>query len=362
MNHCKFWQLIILLSMLVAISLAVEPGGKSYLDIANTAYLEKDWAKAAEYYQKWVEAQPSDYSSWYNWACTLALNGEPEEAAQALLGAVQAGWKDRKHTETDSDLDTIRDQADYQKALELIDEILAKSKGKASELPYLAPQTNLSPYWIKVPANFNPETPYPLVVLLHGRGGNGERFLQVANSLDTLHFIYIAPQAPYYIDGTQNGFQYWPRIGDGDSTIFRQAAELTADWIVSAAHDVEKYCTLNGKKFWVIGFSQGAGMAHLMGLLRPNDVAGYAALGGFLIRSFSTPDRLQKMKKKGVKVFIGHGTEDQVVTPHESKEAFDILTANGIDVSYHTYTAGHTMPDSMRHDVTFWLQENCLKK
>jgi phospholipase/carboxylesterase len=360
MKRLKFGQLIILLLLSVSISIAVEPGGKSYLDIANAAYMDKDWAKAAEYYQKWVEAQPSDYSSWYNWACCLALNGEPEKAAQTLLGAVQAGWNNRKHTETDSDLDTIRDQPDYLKALELIDEILAKGKG--SELPYLALQTKLASYWIKTPANFNPETQYPLVVLLHGRGGNGEQFLRLANSLDTLHFVYIAPQAPYYIDGTQDGFQYWPHIEEGDSVAYRTATELTADWVVSAAHDVGKYYKLNGKKFWVVGFSQGGGMAHLMGILRPNDVAGYAALGGFLVQSLATPDRLQKMKKKGVKVFIGHGTEDQSVNLKEAEDAFATLTKNGINVSYHTYTCGHTIPDSLRQDVTTWLQENCLKK
>jgi phospholipase/carboxylesterase len=361
MHRIKILLGVVLLLLVATATLGVEPGGKSYLDIANSAYMDKDYAKSAEYYQKWVEAQPTDNTAWYNWACALALNGKPEDAAKALLGAVQAGWTDRSHTEKDTDLDTIRDQADYQKALELIDEMVAKKKANKFGVPYLAPQTKLSSYWIRVPADFNPEKPYPLVILLHGRGGNGEQFLKVANKLDTLHFVYAAPQAPYYIDDTQNGFQYFPRVAQGDSASYWQAAQLTADWIVSCAHAVGKYCKIDSNKFWVIGFSQGGAMAHLMGLLCPNDVAGYAACGGYLMKDFATSERLQKMKKKGVKVFIGHGTEDQVVTPDEAQTARETLTSKGIDLSFHTYAAGHTLPDSMRQDLTVWLQQCALK-
>ena len=77
-------SILILILAFTGILLAVQPGDPSYLDIATQAYMDKDWDKSAEYYQKWVNAQPSDHRAWYNLACVLALKGQPEQAAKAL--------------------------------------------------------------------------------------------------------------------------------------------------------------------------------------------------------------------------------------------------------------------------------------
>jgi len=347
--------------LLVALNvMAVEPGGPSYLDIANQAYQDKDWAKSSEYYQKWVEADPSDEGAWYNLACTLALSGRPKESATALLNSVEAGWRGRSHTEQDPDLNTIRSQPDYAKALARIDELAALEKSKSSAVSQYARQTRLSPYWVRLPYEYDPNKAYPLVILLHGRGGNPQRFIEVANSLDTLDFVYAAPQAPYSVPDMRDGFQYFPAIDPADSVDYAAGAELMTDWVIQVTKDISSRYKIRGNKFWVVGFSQGGAAAHLMGLFRPDLVAGYAALGGYVIDRFATSERFEKMKRSGVKVFIGHGTQDQVVTPDEAVKARDRLQDYEINVSYHTYPAGHTLSPELRQDLTAWLQQQGL--
>jgi phospholipase/carboxylesterase len=351
-------KMLFVVGLLAAVAaMAVEPGGPSYVDIANTAYHNKEWAKSAEYYQKWVEAQPTDYTSWYNWACTLALNGQPEEASDVLLKSVKAGWRGRPHTERDPDLDTIRDLPKYKQALELIDKLLAVESGKESIKGLYTKQEKLTPYWVRIPANYNPEKTYPLVILLHGRGGNPRRFIKLANDLDTLNFIYAAPQAPYYIKDTQSGFQYFPSVASEDTQTFNRGAEMTVDWIEQVSTDMRERFKIEGNKVWLAGFSQGAWTAHLMGLMKPEIVAGYAAFGGWINDRFVTGERLQEMHRQGIRVYIGHGNDDQVVTLDNGEEARELLEDNRIQVSYFTYPVGHTISDPMKEDFVKWLRE-----
>ncbi|KPL07014.1 hypothetical protein AMJ86_06255 [bacterium SM23_57] len=361
MAHNIGRRIIALLCLVALVALAVEPGGSSYLDIANQAYRDQNWARSAEYYKKWVEAQPSDHTAWYNWACTLALSGQPELAAKTLLNAVEAGWRGRNHTERDPDFETIRELADYKRALERIDELLAEQAGNESILGLYTQQSRLSQYWLRLPANYDPKKAYPLVILLHGRGHNPEGFISLADDLDTLNFIYAAPQAPNYIKDSRNGFQFYPSLSDDDSATYTLAAELLAEWIIQVSKDVGERLKTKGMKFWIAGFSQGGSVAHLMGMLRPDAVAGYAALGGYIPDRFASAERFEKMKQRGVKVFIGHGTEDEVITPDEAQDALDTLMDYEIDVTYRTYAVGHQVSDSMRVDLKAWLQRNALK-
>jgi phospholipase/carboxylesterase len=285
----------------------------------------------------------------------LALNEQPEEAADVLLKAVKAGWRGRPHTERDSDLDAIRDLPKYKQALELIDKLLAAESGNETVKGLYTTQTKLSPYWVRIPSDYNPDRAYPLVILLHGRGGNPQRFVKLADDLDTLNFIYAAPQAPYYIKDTQSGFQYYPSVASEDTQTFDQGARMTADWIEQVSNDMKERFNIEGNKVWIMGFSQGAWTAHLMGLMKPEVVAGYAAFGGWINDRFATKERLEEMHKQGVKVYIGHGTDDQVVTLDNGEDARKLLEDYQIQVSYFTYPVGHTISDQMRQDFVKWL-------
>ena len=63
---------------------------------------------------------------WYDFACVYAVaSGKfadkkveyAERAVELLQKAVKAGWKDAAHMKKDSDFDSLRDRADFQKLL-----------------------------------------------------------------------------------------------------------------------------------------------------------------------------------------------------------------------------------------------------
>lgn len=74
------------------------------------AKLEK--AKVPEKVKKGAES-----SARYNYACALALTGKKAEAVKAFARSVELGFWDWDHIDKDSDLDSIRGEEDFKKAV-----------------------------------------------------------------------------------------------------------------------------------------------------------------------------------------------------------------------------------------------------
>lgn len=74
-------------------------------------------AEALEIDRRLVQLCPCDCYSHYNLACSLALEELPDEALDALRAALELGYCDWEHLQRDSDLDSLRDLADYDRLL-----------------------------------------------------------------------------------------------------------------------------------------------------------------------------------------------------------------------------------------------------
>jgi adenylate cyclase len=70
------------------------------------------WAKRAR------AIDPDDPGVLYNMACIYSLAGKIEQALDCFETAIQLGFASLEWIDSDSDLDPIRDQPRFQKALE----------------------------------------------------------------------------------------------------------------------------------------------------------------------------------------------------------------------------------------------------
>jgi hypothetical protein len=82
---------------------------------AADCLVAKEYKKAIEIL-KAIEAkfQPHQLVS-YNMACAYSLSGNVKSAVAELRKSIQLGWFDWKHMDTDTDLNNIRNDADYKK-------------------------------------------------------------------------------------------------------------------------------------------------------------------------------------------------------------------------------------------------------
>ena len=82
---------------------------------ASQLHHDKEYQKAIEVYAEILNAHPADSTALYNTACAHALLGNRKEAVDFLGKAVQAGFVDFAHIESDTDLYPIRKEEGYKK-------------------------------------------------------------------------------------------------------------------------------------------------------------------------------------------------------------------------------------------------------
>jgi len=98
---------------------------------AHEAFAAKDYKKAAEKCAKILRTNPKDASALYNMSCALSLLKKKREAVEYLIRAVDAGFTDFVHIETDKDLDNIRKERGYAELMKRRDAIQKDAAEKA---------------------------------------------------------------------------------------------------------------------------------------------------------------------------------------------------------------------------------------
>lgn len=61
-----------------------------------------------------IELKPQCPTAFYNFACSLSLNGQTQEALQALSQAIALGYSDFQWMLKDSDLEALRELPEFQ--------------------------------------------------------------------------------------------------------------------------------------------------------------------------------------------------------------------------------------------------------
>ena len=189
-------------------------------------------------------------------------------------------------------------------------------------------------YLLNVPSGRADNAELPLVVMIHGRGADMNDLADLAAPLDS-GYRWVFPNAPKPFEaypGMTFGwtwFDGWPpeegSVAASRETLLRFLDELTA-----------RYRTTPGK-IVVSGFSQGGMMALELGLRTAQTLAGIAVMSGGLYEA-NLPDL---GRHRGLPLFIGHGSLDDVVPVNYARRARAVLENAGLDVEYHEYAMSH---------------------
>ena len=182
-----------------------------------------------------------------------------------------------------------------------------------------------------VPVGYDPARPAPLVLSLHGAGGNAEGSLYPLRDLaDAAGLIVLAPAS--------RG-RTWDVIlgGFGPDIAFLERA-------LEAAF---RRCAVDPALLAVAGFSDGASYALSLGLtngdLFPRVLAfspGFAAPG----EPVGQP-----------RVFVSHGIRDDVLPIDRcSRRIVPALQRAGYDVRYREFDGGHTVPPEIAREALDW--------
>ena len=184
-----------------------------------------------------------------------------------------------------------------------------------------------------VPDEYDSDSAYPLVVMLHGFGANMQDLAGLAPAINDTGYVYACPNAPipFELGPGQTGFGWMTPRGGGTPEETANSEQLLSEFFDTI---FEQFNIQPGQAF-LLGFSQGGGMTYRCGLGRADKFAGLAALSATLPDSDDLLARLPSERKQPI--FIAQGRYDQMVSEDTAHSAKAFLESNGYSPDFHLY-------------------------
>ena len=196
----------------------------------------------------------------------------------------------------------------------------------------------------------------PLLLLLHGYGSNEEDLFSFATELPDEYYV-VSARAPY--DLQPYGHAWYAITFDADQNKFSdddQAIE-SRDLIARFINELVAELPIDSENVTLIGFSQGTILSYSVALSYPEKIRRVVALSGYLNEGILASGYETK-DFKNLKMFISHGTQDQVIPVDWARKAPEALKSLGIEVEYKEYPIGHGVSPQNFHDSKNWLERN----
>jgi len=232
------------------------------------SYRQGDWLRAIELGLEIVQMMPNHPVAQYNLACIYALNGDRHEALHWLGRAAASGFLQLSHFDIDPDLDGVRDLPGYDSVRRAIGENHLRRRSEVLDA------ATSSPPLIVEPDDYDPKTPAPLVIALHGYGDYPEKYLALwQRTAGDLGAILAVP----------SGLR---AIGEGRAWV--DVAE-TETIVMLTLDQVRKRFKIDMDRVVLTGFSQGGFMAMALGTRHPDLFVGIIPMAGGYIPDIDAP-------------------------------------------------------------------------
>jgi phospholipase/carboxylesterase len=184
---------------------------------------------------------------------------------------------------------------------------------------------------VYVPSNYKAGTPTPLLVWLHGAGGQGSVSTNLAGLADEFNVIVLAPDSREWTWGAILG--RW-----GPDVEFLQTA---------LKQTIGRY-SIDRTRLWLGGFSDGGSFSLSLGI----------SYGDVFRKVFAgAPGIMQPIEANGKPpIFLAHGRQDQTMPIDETSRKFrPKLEALGYDVTYREYDGRHQLPPEVLREAFEWF-------
>ncbi|KAK0472324.1 Phospholipase/carboxylesterase/thioesterase [Armillaria novae-zelandiae] len=202
------------------------------------------------------------------------------------------------------------------------------------------------------------------VILIHGLGGNAKEMKLIAQELANdpalNHIKWLMPQVSLQpctrLDGQVVPAWYDSRLGPDDEEGILHSVE-TLSYIVRQEQE-------GGTK------RVGANMSLFVTVTRTDlKISGVVMRSGRMLLPEKLAESMRTSSAQDVPTFIGHGTDDEIITIQMNGKCLDALKAAGFKVqentnevggiSYHVYEElGHSVKAQEMDDLKDWMKRN----
>jgi len=326
----------------------------TYRKQAEQSYRSGDYRQAARYYLLLARYDAYDIVSIYDLACCYGLLGETKLAAKYLERAVKAGYNDIEHIKLDTDFDKVRSQKLFDDAMINIAKLIEAKQESLGQMLLINGKAIFEAR-IKLPKNYDPEKSYPLLIGLHGKGGNADSFITLWNSFFEPDFIYVALQGAYpVITAAEIGYSWTLGVAN-DSGVPDDDIYMAVEYIAQTAGGIAKNYKIS--KTYLMGFSQGATFAYLTGISYPDRFDGIFCFGSRFPANLLSEEAVKNAAGK-LRVFLSHGKNESGDSYNQAITAREALKSYGYDVTFRGYDGGHEPPPPIiMYEFQNWMKE-----
>jgi len=202
--------------------------------------------------------------------------------------------------------------------------------------------------------------PRAAVIVLHGLGADGNDLAPVAGqlklqALGAVRFVF--PHAPVIPVTINNGWRmraWYDILGTELQRREDEAGLRSSLQQVELLVAREKQRGIPSTRIVLAGFSQGCAMALMTGLRHGEPLAGIVGLSGYLPLAGTTAAERSPSNAR-TRIFMAHGSHDNVVPVARGRDSCELLRRLGHDVEWHEYAMAHSVSMQEIADLNAWL-------
>ena len=233
-----------------------------------------------------------------------------------------------------------------------------------------------------IPRQYEPNYAYPLLVLLHARGGDEDQLVNAMPALSWRNYVGLGLRGPTPVVKRdrpagfgwgpdfelpdRNSFRARPQPSEAES-VRRALFEPDADpidrleeGVFTGIRQTRSLLHVHSERIFLVGCGEGAAVASRLGLTFPDRFAGVVAINGWLPGGFRPLGRLRACRD--FPVLVVHGAWNSRVPLPRARRDVATLRAGGLRVAFQSYPCNHRLSSGMLADVDTWLMNHCTNQ
>jgi poly(3-hydroxybutyrate) depolymerase len=186
------------------------------------------------------------------------------------------------------------------------------------------------PWVLYVPSAYEPGTPSPLLVRLHGGVGRADITENPLGYAEEDEWLPTAEQQGWLVlyPFGQDGATWWDRVGMGN--------------IRNLIHTVKRRYNVDDDRVWMAGFSDGASAGFTWAMVEPNDFAAVVALNGHLgVGSLDGDLPLYAVNLANTPIYAVTTYDDELYPSRVMRPTIEMALRAGADIFYRELAGTH---------------------
>ncbi len=231
-----------------------------------------------------------------------------------------------------------------------------------------------------VPQRYEPNYAYPLLVLLHARGGDEQQMVRSMPAMSWRNYVGLSLRGSEVVSrkGRPAGHGWGPDFGrrerssaaasTTDAEVFRKrlasaepdAVDRLEDGIFAAVRRARRALHIHSERIFLVGCGEGAAVAYRVAMSYPERFAGVVAINGWLPGGFRPLARVKDCRS--LRVLVVHGEWNGRVPIEHARRTVSTLRNAGLKVAFQSYPCAHRLTSHMLSDVDTWLINQCTRQ